>query len=142
MMADKRSEAQGIINMRDWKLVLYLTLNIGLVLVIFSSAFFYVSLSWAAEGSGLRLLTFGILFISAPTLLMIGVVLILFGFTFPVTNLNRLMPFLAIIGFTLPLFIKGLSQTSLILLGLSTGLVLCYFAINEMINRIKGQQNG
>ncbi|MBA3052371.1 hypothetical protein KKF70_03150 [bacterium] len=119
------------------KSFVFVVLNLLSVLVLLSALVIYTSLfkimPWY-EPCGMQFLAIFMVF--DPAFLIIGISLLVLDRFFHISRLNKWLPFIAIIGISLPVFLDGSISITTILFGTSIGIVLCVLTIATTIRSL------
>jgi hypothetical protein len=112
--------------MLNFKKITYMILNIVMICVLVFSLMIYTSLCKSLpwyDPCGTQFLA--IIIISAPVLLIIGIILVFLDKKYTLQKINLILPFYALAGICLPILIDG----SLSKITLSIGTILCISSI-------------
>ena len=112
---------------------LFLLIHLLNLLVIFWSLMIYLSVyEWHPwyEGSGLQLV--GVFITSVPAFLILGVALMVVGRSMRISLFNRLIPFVAMAIFVLPLFVTG--DATSVFIGTIVGIAFVPFVLFSTIS--------
>lgn len=123
------------------KISLYLLFNLLLLLVLLWSLMIYTSLEkglpWY-EPCGMQFLV--IFCMSDPAFLVLGIALFILGRFYRMRLFNKLLPFIAIAGLSLPILIDGSLSRSTLLAGTLIGAVLVFLVIAATIRNLLSQK--
>jgi hypothetical protein len=132
---EKRATAKTVKNNR--KHLIYFGLNLVLILVLLWSLMIYTSLfkgiPWY-EPCGSQFLA--ILIISDPIFLVTGIALLILAKHYPISKLNKWLPFITIVGLSLPILIDGSLSKTTLLTGTAIGVMLLLLIIVAVVKRL------
>jgi hypothetical protein len=121
--------------MKGWKPILFVTLNSLLFLALLGSLMDYVSVHNGEDPLALL----GIVVLFCPAFLLIGIALLILGKFFHISVLNKLLPFIAIPGLSLPTW-GGAASDAGLLAGISIAAVLCALVIATTVKNLTSQR--
>ena len=119
---------------RIWKPLAFVLLNVLFLCVLLWSLVIYTSTFEASpwyESCGMQFMA--IFIISDPSFLILGITLLALSKFFPISKINKWLPFIAIAGLSLPLF-GPLNRG--ILIGLPINITLCLFVVVTTITTL------